>query len=63
VLLRRLEGSSRIPELEEGTVEEVINSKDWVLRRGLGRRSNLPSIDFEKTAGTETMNRAGMVKA
>lgn len=63
VLLRRLEGSSRIPELGEGVVEEVINSKDWVLRRGLGRRSNLPSIDFDKTDGTETMNRLVQVKA
>lgn len=63
VLLRRLEGSSRIPELGQGAVEEVINSKDWIIRRGLGRRSNLPSIDFDKTAGTETMNRSVQVKA
>ncbi|KAG2420161.1 hypothetical protein HFD88_004961 [Aspergillus terreus] len=57
VLLRRLEGSDRIPELEEGDVEEAINSKDWIIRRALGRRGNLKDIDFEKSAGTEMLSR------
>ncbi|KAH8929972.1 Clavaminate synthase-like protein [Atractiella rhizophila] len=36
VLLRRLE-SSVIPPLEEGVVEEEVTSKDWILRRALGK--------------------------
>ena len=56
VLLRRLEGSPLIPELD-GTEEEEINSKDWVLRRALGRRGDVKSVDFEKSAGTEMVSR------
>ncbi|KAL4947339.1 hypothetical protein BDW69DRAFT_178609 [Aspergillus filifer] len=57
VPLRRLEGSSRIPELEDGVMEEAINSKDWVIRRALGRRVDVPDIDYDKSAGTETLSR------
>lgn len=57
VLLRRLEGSDRIPPLQEGDVEEAVNSKDWIIRRALGRRGNLKDIDFEKSAGTEMLSR------
>lgn len=57
VMLRRLEGSSRIPALRDGDAEEEINSKDWVIRRGLGRRGNAKDIDFEKSAGTEMLSR------
>jgi isopenicillin N synthase-like dioxygenase len=57
VPLRRLEGSSRIPALDEGFVEEDINSKDWIIRRALGRRVNVPGIDYEKSAGTEVLSR------
>ena len=39
VLLRRLEGGDVIPELGEGEgEEEVVRSKDWILRRAMGRR-------------------------
>ncbi|KAL4872588.1 hypothetical protein BDV12DRAFT_182930 [Aspergillus spectabilis] len=57
VPLRRLGGSSRIPELEEGVVEEAINSKDWIIRRALGRRIDVPDIEYDKSAGTEMLSR------
>ncbi|KAL3495308.1 hypothetical protein BJX62DRAFT_246050 [Aspergillus germanicus] len=57
VPLRRLEGSSRIPALDEGVVEEDINSKDWIIRRALGRRVDVPGVDYEKSAGTEVLSR------
>jgi isopenicillin N synthase-like dioxygenase len=58
VLLRRLEGSDLIPSLDEDQVEEEINSKDWIIRRALGRRVDLDrDIDFENAAGTEQMSR------
>ncbi|KAL5051949.1 hypothetical protein BDW71DRAFT_202090 [Aspergillus fruticulosus] len=57
VPLRRLEGSSRIPKLEEGVVEEIINSKDWIIRRALGRRVDVPDIEYDKSAGTEMLSR------
>lgn len=37
VLLRRLE-SPVIPELGEGEVEEVVNAKDWIIRRAISKR-------------------------
>lgn len=40
VLLRRLEGSSRIAVLEKDVEEEEINAEDWVLRRGLTGRAD-----------------------
>ncbi|KAF5017668.1 hypothetical protein F66182_10383 [Fusarium sp. NRRL 66182] len=57
VHLKRLEGSRRIPPLAEGVVEEVINSKDWILRRGLGRRAAQAKVDLEGCAGTENLSR------
>lgn len=58
VLLRRLEGSSLIPAVEDGQAEEEINSKDWIIRRALGRRVDLVAdVDFEKSAGTEQISR------
>lgn len=58
ILLRRLEGSEKIPELEEGVEEEVINSKDWIIRRALGNRVKVPvGIDAAKAAGTEQISR------
>ncbi|KAL4753701.1 hypothetical protein BDW72DRAFT_190907 [Aspergillus terricola var. indicus] len=57
VPLRRLEGSSRIPKLDEGVVEETINSKDWIIRRALGRRVDVPDIEYDKSAGTEMLSR------
>ncbi|RAK93869.1 oxidoreductase [Aspergillus costaricaensis CBS 115574] len=57
VPLRRLE-SDRIPALGEGVVEEEISSKDWVIRRALGRRVDLGRpVDYEKAAGTEGVSR------
>ncbi|EEP75813.1 predicted protein [Uncinocarpus reesii 1704] len=58
VLLKRLDGSSKIPPLPEGVVEEDIKSKDWIIRRGLGNRVDLhKKIDYEKSAGTELLSR------
>ncbi|KAL2810767.1 hypothetical protein BJX63DRAFT_422859 [Aspergillus granulosus] len=57
VPLKRLEGSSRIPALDDGVIEEDINSKDWIIRRALGPRVNVPGIDYEKSAGTEVLSR------
>ncbi|RMZ84721.1 hypothetical protein DV737_g1057, partial [Chaetothyriales sp. CBS 132003] len=62
VMLRRLEGSDMIPPLMDGEVEEVINSKDWIIRRALGKRHELKgeeAFDFEndKTKGTEERSR------
>lgn len=55
VVLRPLEGSDRIPEMDEQELSEMeqITSKEWILRRALGRRAKLPSVDWEKIAGTE----------
>lgn len=58
VMLRRLDGSDLIPAMAEGQVEEEINSKDWIIRRALGRRVDVAKeIDFEKSAGTEQLSR------
>ncbi|CEJ58479.1 hypothetical protein PMG11_07133 [Penicillium brasilianum] len=58
VMLRRLDGSELIPPIEDDQAEEEINSKDWIIRRALGRRVDLvKNIDFEKSAGTEQMSR------
>ncbi|OQD76539.1 hypothetical protein PENDEC_c004G02001 [Penicillium decumbens] len=58
VMLRRLEGSDLIPPMEKDQVEEEINSKDWIIRRALGRRVDLgKDIDYEKSAGTEQTSR------
>lgn len=57
VMLRRLEGSERIPRMGDGQVEEEINSKDWIIRRALGTRVDLvDDIDYEKSAGTEQIS-------
>lgn len=58
VFLRRLEGSERIPRLEDGVEEEAVNSKDWIIRRALGSRVKVPvGIDAAKAAGTEQTSR------
>lgn len=60
VMLRRLDGSGLIPPLADGQTEEKINSKDWIIRRALGRRVDLvkpEDIDYEKSAGTEQLSR------
>ncbi|KAL2006257.1 hypothetical protein VTN00DRAFT_9911 [Thermoascus crustaceus] len=58
VQLKRLDGSNLIPPLATGMVEEEINSKDWIIRRALGRRVALyENIDYDKSAGTEQLSR------
>ncbi|KAJ5932214.1 hypothetical protein N7516_006703 [Penicillium verrucosum] len=58
VMLRRLEGSDLIPTMGDGQTEEEINSKDWIIRRGLGRRvDRVNDLNFEKSAGTEQLSR------
>lgn len=57
VQLQRLEGSDKIPPLPRDTVEEVITSKDWILRRALGRRATQAVVDLDKCAGTENVSR------
>ena len=58
ILLKRLEGSDKIPALPEGVVDENINSKDWIIRRALNNRIALhKEIDYEKGAGTEVQSQ------
>lgn len=58
VLLKRLQGSTVIPPLPEGVVEEDVNSKDWIIRRALANRTNLhDKVDMEKAKGTEQISR------
>ena len=38
VILRRLEGSDIIPELEEGDKDEEMNSKEWIKLQAMGLR-------------------------
>ena len=63
VMLRRLHGSAMIPHLQYGEVEEVVNSRDWIMRRAKGRRpahGGKEAYDFEKknsADGTERISR------
>lgn len=60
VLMKRLEGSDKIPELAEGEGDEEINAKDWIIRRALGHRHAInkeKALDFESFQGTERMSR------
>lgn len=60
VILRRLNGSARIPELKEGMVEEEVTSKDWILRRALGSRPSYAGkdgFDLSKSRGTEDISQ------
>lgn len=58
VLLKRLQGSDVIPPLPDGVVEEEVNSKDWIIRRALGNRTNLhDKVDLESARGTEQISR------
>jgi hypothetical protein len=44
--------------MEDGQSEEEVNSKDWIIRRALGRRvDRVNDVDFEKSAGTEQLSR------
>ena len=54
VVLKRLEGSDVIPELGEGEIDEEVNSKDWITRRAMTKRTMVyKQGDWEKTTGTE----------
>ncbi|MCJ1439175.1 hypothetical protein MMC27_008566 [Xylographa pallens] len=55
VLLRRLRGGDVIPALGEGEVEEAVPSKEWVLRRAMGRRVG-GNVE-EGWSGTEDVGR------
>lgn len=60
VSLKRLDGSSLIPPLADGQIEEDINIEDWVRRRMLGPRVDLSKgkeIDLEKISGTEKLSQ------
>ena len=58
VPMKRLGGSSRIPPIPQGMVEEEINSRAWVIRRALHNRAALhKTIDFGVGAGTEVQSQ------
>lgn len=68
VLMKRIEGSDKIPPLDEaGKAEEerrekegILKSKDWIIRRALGHRHALnkeKAMDFESFQGTEKLSR------
>lgn len=60
VLMKRLKGSSKIPDLAEGEADEEITAKDWIIRRALGHRHAInkeKALDFDSFQGTERMSR------
>jgi len=60
VMMKRLEGSDKIPELAEGEKDEDICAKDWIIRRALGHRHAInkeKAMDFESFQGTERLSR------
>lgn len=65
VLMKRLKGSDKIPELDEEARREAekkgdINAKDWVIRRALGHRHALDqkkALEFDDILGTEKLSR------
>lgn len=56
VMLRRLEGSERIPRIRDGQVEEEINSKDWIIRQAFRARVDLVNDIDHESAGTEQIS-------
>lgn len=61
VLMKTLEGSKKIPEVDGSENQtEVMNAKDWIIRRALGHRHAInkeKALDFESFAGTEKLSR------
>ncbi|KAK5103158.1 hypothetical protein LTS08_003962 [Lithohypha guttulata] len=68
VLMKRLEGSDKIPALDdEGRKEEerrknegILMAEDWIIRRALGHRHALnkeKAMDFDAFQGTEKLSR------
>ena len=67
VVLKRLE-SSVIPPLGGGVVEEEVKSKDWIIRRALGKRPGVVgklAYNNDAARGTEELSRraSGVVVA
>lgn len=65
VLMKRLEGSDKIPELDDEARREAeakgdMNAKDWIIRRALGHRHAINkenATDFDSFQGTEKLSR------
>ena len=65
VLMQRLEGSQKIPQLDAESQRDVaekgiVNAKDWIIRRALGHRHAInkeKAMDFESFQGTEKLSR------
>ena len=60
VVLKRLDGSDKIPPLAEGQVEEEVNSKDWIIRRALGKRpaiTGAKAYDWDAFKGSEEQSK------
>ncbi|KAI9812323.1 MAG: hypothetical protein M1827_004772 [Pycnora praestabilis] len=59
VILKRLEGSDVVPPLAEGEVEEEVSSRDWIVRRAIGKRVGVYKgpEDWEKGRGTEVLSQ------
>jgi isopenicillin N synthase-like dioxygenase len=60
VVLRRLDGSHIIPELEEGVVEEDVKSVDWIRDKAFARRAGLTEHVSGKGVMRETSALAAM---
>jgi isopenicillin N synthase-like dioxygenase len=60
VVLKRLEGSSKIPPLAEGQVEEEVKSEEWIIRRALGKRPGImgaKAYDWDAFKGSEEQSK------
>ena len=65
VLLKRVEGSDVIPPLPQDRVEEEITSKEWILRRAMGKRvGNFQGEEhWDRMQGTEASSKVPAIKA
>ncbi|ETN42240.1 uncharacterized protein HMPREF1541_04181 [Cyphellophora europaea CBS 101466] len=60
VMLKRLDGSDMIPPLAAGEIEEEVNSKDWIIRRALGKRPGITgakAYDWDAFKGSEDQSK------
>lgn len=60
VVLKRLKGSEKIPPLADGQVEEEVSSKDWIIRRALGKRPGITgakAYDWDAFKGSEEQSK------
>jgi len=60
VPLRRVEGSSIVPPLEEGVVEEALPSREHIKRMALGKRVNVKLDDVPAYLPGKAMNEGVM---